>query len=115
MRNLALAAAGIAMALTLAGGAQQFLSPLQAAAALADGKPWTGRRPNGETMHLTLRPDGTGRFEGPVSREIAWIVQLETICLQIGFPIGSKCIRLSPRGQGYDAYEDDALAFTLSR
>jgi putative ABC transport system ATP-binding protein len=90
--------------------------PLPAAVAvLADGRPWVARRAGGAETRLTLRPDGTGRIEGPASRDVSWATQGEDICIAFGFPMGRHCIRLRRNGAGLAAYEAGQLAFTLDR
>lgn len=113
-RALALAAL-LAASVSVATAGDGYLPVDEALAALADGRPWTARRPDGEIVRLTLRPDGTGRFEGPVTRAVTWSVRQAEICIVIGFPMGSRCLRLVRRAEGFDAHEAGRLAFALSR
>lgn len=92
-----------------------YLSATEAVAALADGQPWAGTRPDGGQMRLTLHPNGTGRFEGPVTRGITWSVQGQEICIAIGLPVGTRCLRFLRHGQGFGAHEAGEPAFILSR
>lgn len=92
-----------------------FMPIREAVAMIADGNSWTGTRPNGETMRLTLRPDRTGRFDGPISRDVTWATQGEALCIAFGLPIGSRCLRFVRRGQGIHAHDHSGFAFSLSR
>jgi len=94
---------------------QGFLPAPAAVRIVADGQPWTGRRPGGETVRLTLRPDGSGRFEGPLTREATWSVQEDAICIAFGFPLGTKCVRFLRQGAELVAHEGSEIAFILSR
>ena len=98
-----------------AAAGQDFLSAAAAAQVLADGHAWTGRRPGGAEVRLTLRPDGTGRFEGPLTRETRWAVRDDAICIVFGIPLGTKCVRFERRGGAFVAHEGDVVAFILSR
>jgi hypothetical protein len=92
-----------------------YLPVTEAVAALADGRPWAGTRPDGGQVRLTLQPNGTGRFEGPVTRAITWSVQGQEICIAIGLPVGTRCLRFLRHGPGFAAHEAGEPAFTLSR
>lgn len=106
-----------AVLLGIAGPAagQDFLSAAAAVRTLADGQAWTGRRPGGAAVRLTLRPDGTGRFEGPLTRETRWAIRDDAICIAFGVPLGTKCVRFQRRGSEFVAHEGDDVAFILSR
>lgn len=95
--------------------ASEFLPVQAAVVALADGRSWTTRRPGGDAVELTLRPDGTGRLVGPVVRDAHWTVRGEEICIALGFPMGTRCIRLRRESGGFAAHEAGRLVFTLSR
>ena len=113
--------AAVLLALLLAPAppaqAQQasYLPVTEAVAALADGQPWAGTRLDGGQVRLTIHPNGTGRFEGPVTRAITWSLQGQEICIAIGLPIGTRCLRFLRHGPGFAAHEAGAPAFTLSR
>lgn len=95
--------------------AQDLLPAADAVRQVADGRPWNGHRPGGDDVRLTLRPDGTGRFEGPLTRDVTWTARDDVICIAIGFPLGTKCLGFQRRGDGLVAYEGRAVAFVLSR
>ena len=113
------AAAILALLLAPAPPAQaqqaSYLPVAEAVSALADGQPWAGTRPDGGMVRLTLHPNGIGRFEGPVTRAITWSVRGQEICIAIGLPIGTRCLRFLRHGQGFAAHEAGEPAFTLSR
>lgn len=92
-----------------------FLSAAAAVQILADGQAWSGHRSGGAAVRLTLRPDGTGRFEGPLTRDVRWAVREGAICIAFGIPLGTKCVRFERRGAEFIAHEGDAIAFILSR
>lgn len=79
MRDRALAAFVATLALGTPAAGKDYLPAALAVAALADGRSWTGQRPGGASVRLTLRRDGSGRFEGPLTRETRWTVQGEAI------------------------------------
>lgn len=112
---LALCANLLSLSLAPPARAEDDLPLVAAVAVLADGMPWVARRAGGAEIRLTLRPDGTGRIERPVSREVSWAAQGEDICIAFGFPMGRRCIRLRRNGAGLAAHEDGQLAFTLNR
>lgn len=112
-RFLIAAAIPLCIAGPAAGG--DFLSAAVAVQILADGQAWTGHRPGGPAVRLTLRPDGTGRFEGPLTRETQWAIRDGAICIAFGIPLGTKCVRFERRGGAFVAHEGDAVAFILSR
>ena len=106
----------LAAALVCGGPVQgQTLRAADAMPLLADGRPWTGTRPDGEVVRITFQPDGTGRFEGPITRSITWTVRGEETCLHLGFPMGTKCVRFRRNGARFEAFEGAEPTFTLSR
>ena len=98
-----------------AEGVEPLLTPSAALALLADGRPWNGTRPDGGRVKMTFNKDGTGRFEGPITRPLHWAAQGEEVCLALGFPLGEKCVRFAGSAAALRAYEGGTLAFTLRR
>ncbi len=92
-----------------------FLPAPEAVRLLADGKPWTAMRSDGERVTLTLAADGSGRFVGPFSRDITWRLQGEALCIRIGFPLGGKCLRFRRVAAGLQAFDGEAPDLLLSR
>lgn len=92
-----------------------YLPVADAVAAIADGKPWAGTRPDGGPVRLTLHANGSGRFEGPVTRDITWAIRGEELCIALGLPLGSRCLRFRRQGHGFAAHAAGEPAFTLSR
>jgi hypothetical protein len=95
--------------------AQDLIPVADAVRLVADGRPWNGQRPGGDAIRLTLRPDGTGRFEGPLTRDVTWDVRDGALCIVIGFPLGTKCLGFERRGRELTAYEGRSVAFVLFR
>lgn len=79
-------------AVVTARAAEATLAPAAAVATLADGKPWLARPQSGPEARLTLNPDGTGRFEGPMSFSASWAVKGRDICITVG-PLATKCLQ----------------------
>lgn len=98
----------------VAARADPFLPPADAARLLADGRPWNGVRADGDHVRLTLSADGTGRFEGPMTRAMTWAVQGDAVCIRIGFPLGTKCLRFRRAGAGLQAFDGDTPDLLLS-
>jgi hypothetical protein len=94
--------------------AQDFLTPREAAAAVADGRPWSALTSEGQPARLTLNPDGTGRFEGPVTLGVGWTIRGEEICLRLGV-IRTRCLRFQPIPGGYEAWAEGARDLRLTR
>jgi hypothetical protein len=92
-----------------------FLSAPDAVKQVADGKPWTGLRKGGKTVRMTINPDKTFVFEGPMTIEDAWFLRGEEICLKMGIFLGDKCLRFAPADKGFDAFEDGEPVFSLTR
>lgn len=115
LQRQAIFAAAVAVALTGGEAADPSLPAAEAVRVLADGKPWNGTRSDGDHVQLTFNPDGTGRFQGPVTRPITWKAGPEEICIQLGFPMGDKCLRFRRRGATLQAFLGDDLDMTFSR
>lgn len=91
-----------------------FMPPRQAIEVLMDGQPWNARSSSGRNARITLKQDGTGTFEGPVTFSIKWEVRGQDICLILGFP-GTKCTRFQPVQNGYAGFVNGKLDLTFSR
>lgn len=109
----ALASAVLSLSSLAAG--QQYMATKEVASALADGKPWTGQRPSGDQVKITFNKEGSGRFEGPITKSITWAVQNDEFCIVFGIPMGTKCLRFQTAQNGFAAFEKGAPAFTFSR
>lgn len=94
--------------------AQAFLPPEDAVAAVADGRPWAALNAEGRAASLTLNPDGTGRFAGPMTVGLTWAIQGDAICLRLG-GIRTRCLRFRPVAGGFEAWYDGARDLRLSR
>lgn len=94
--------------------AASFLTPAQALEAVIDDKPWSVVTSDGKRAQLTLRKDGGGRFEGPITVSAAWEVKGEEICVRLSLA-GTKCLRFSPAPGGYEAWQAGKLDLTLTR
>jgi hypothetical protein len=81
---------------------------------VADGQPWAALMPEGRRAEITLLPDGTGRFRGPLSLSVAWRVAGENLCLEISIA-GTKCLRFRAIGGGFQAYADGKPDLALMR
>src|SRR5579875_1589855 len=107
-------AAVLGVLISGAAQADSFLPAPDAARLLADGKPWNGIRGDGDHVRLTFNADGTGRFEGPISRSVTWSVQGDAVCVRIGFPLGAKCLRFRRSGASLQAFDGDAPDLLLT-
>lgn len=94
--------------------AEEFMSAVQAARFLADGRPWTATLPEGKTARLTFNPDGTGSFEGPVTLSSGWSVKGSQFCVDMSFA-GKRCLRFKPIKNGLQAYQGDTADLRLTR
>lgn len=94
--------------------AQQFLAAPHAVRIVADGKPWFAVPDAGPQARLTLSPDGTGVFDGPMKIATTWQIKGEEICLNLQ-GIGVKCLRFVQTQTGFNGFEGRKLSITLSR
>jgi hypothetical protein len=91
-----------------------YLPVAAAAERLADGRPWAALTPEGRRAEITLQPDGTGRFRGPLTLSVAWRVAGENLCLDISIA-GTKCLRFRAIDGGLQAYADGKPDLALTR
>ena len=94
--------------------AANFLTPAQALEAVIDDKAWSVVTSDGKRAQLTLRKDGSGRFEGPITVNASWEVKGEEICVRLSLA-GTKCLRFSPAPRGFEAWQAGKLDLTLTR
>jgi hypothetical protein len=92
-----------------------FLTAPEATKSVADGKAWTGKRKGGETVRITINPDKTFVFDGPMTISDTWFLRGDELCLRMGLFLGDKCLRFAPNAGGFDAYEDEEFVFALTR
>jgi hypothetical protein len=90
------------------------LSPQQAAAVLADGRPWEARPASGPPARLTLNPGGTGKLDGMMSFPVSWAIRGPSLCLVIG-PMGTKCLGFRAVSGGYEGLIEGRRDILLSR
>ncbi len=91
-----------------------FLTTDAAITRIVDGKPWTAVAADGVRAKLTLFPDGTGTFEGPLTMSAAWYAEAGTFCVRIRMA-GTKCLRFRQVGGKLEGYAGSTLDLTLSR
>lgn len=99
----------------LAGGIGQ--SALAGSAAVvADGAAWSMIGQNGRSARLTLHPDGTGIMRaGPFSMPTSWWPQQSGgLCLE-NQRMGTRCITLVAKPDGYDGLSDGVVVMRLRR
>jgi hypothetical protein len=94
---------------------KSFLPPQQAAAVLADGVPWSALAPDGKTMKVTLKRDGTGSIRGPMpfALSVTWTVEHEAVCFD--GKMGRKCLRFSMAAGGLQGWDGDKPDLKFSR
>jgi hypothetical protein len=90
------------------------MAPSEAVKAIVDGRPWSAVPAGGPSAKITLKKDGTGTFEGPLTLSINWEVRGQEFCLILGFP-GTKCVRFQRVENGFEGYAGGKLDLTLSR
>ncbi|MDJ0626725.1 MAG: hypothetical protein QNJ44_00585 [Rhodobacter sp.] len=86
-------------------------------ATIADGAPWAATAPNGQSLTLTLDPDGSGKMSrGVLSRRVSWSSKGGMICLS-GLPRsdGPACLAPVAIEGGYRLTGDNGLVLSLSR
>ncbi|NKQ85621.1 hypothetical protein [Rhizobium ruizarguesonis] len=95
--------------------AQAYVSPQKAAAILADGQPWSALAPNGKTLKVILKKDGTGSIRGPVpfALSITWAVQGDAMCL--AGKMGTRCLRFREISGGLQGWDGDKPDLKFSR
>lgn len=94
--------------------AQEFLSSREVATKLADGKPWNGQV-GSKTMKITFNANGSGQLDEPMNKSMSWAVLNDQLCIEFGFPIGTKCLRFRQAAKGYDSFEGNAPSISFSR
>jgi hypothetical protein len=94
---------------------QAFLSPQKAAALLADGQPWSALAPDGKTLKVILKKDGTGSIRGPLpfALSITWSVQGDAMC--IAGKMGTRCLRFREISGGLQGWDGDKPDLKFSR
>jgi hypothetical protein len=86
------------------------------ASALADGKPWGFRVPDGKTGTFIFHKDGTGQMtSGSFNLKIKWRVDGERFCIAMGLLLGTKCLSANHIRGGYQTLESGKNAFTFTR
>ena len=93
---------------------EAYLPVARAVELVADGQPWAAVASEGRRAEITLQPDGTGRFRGPLALSVAWRVAGEDLCLDISI-VGTKCLRFRQIDGGYQAYADGKPDLALTR
>ncbi|ACP23068.1 hypothetical protein NGR_b16170 (plasmid) [Sinorhizobium fredii NGR234] len=94
---------------------KSFLPPQQAAAVLADGQPWSALAPDGKTLKVTLKKDGTGSIRGPLpfTLSVTWAVKGDGVC--IDGRMGTRCLRFSEVAGGLQGWDGDRPDLKFSR
>jgi hypothetical protein len=110
----ALAAVAAAAPVWPLGADDGYLPVAAVVARLTDGQPWAALTPEGRRAEITLLPDGTGRFRGPLTLSVAWRVAGENLCLDISIA-GTKCLRFRAIESGLQAYADGKPDLALTR
>jgi len=85
--------------------------------AIADGEPWDATAPNGQSLKLTLNPDGTARMSaGLMSSRMTRPESAGRICLN-GLPRadGPACTTPSPVRAGYQLTGEGERAWAPRR
>ena len=114
LRPLGAALALLTIAAPRAMAAQDYLPIDEAVALLADSRPWAVSAPDGMRAKLTLRPDGSGVFDGPITMKVTWRPSGQDLCIRIG-AIGNKCLRFVRAGDAIQAYADGKPDLSLLR
>lgn len=82
---------------------------------VADGRAWAFMGENGREGRLTLKPDGTGKMKsGLMSMSTSWQAMPGGFCMKARM-MGERCVELAKSNNGFIAYQDGKVAFTLSR
>ncbi|MBD9597432.1 hypothetical protein IB270_31870 [Ensifer sp. ENS05] len=115
IRLAAMCVATLAAEVTFAASTQTFLQPQQVAAVLADGQPWSAHTPDGKTLKVTLKTDGTGSIRGPLpfTLSVTWAVNGEALC--INGRMGTRCLRFSKVSGGLQGWDGDKPDLRFSR
>ncbi|AWI56998.1 hypothetical protein [Sinorhizobium fredii] len=100
---------------SIAAEGQAFLPPEQAAAVLADGQPWSALAPDGKTLKVTLKKDGTGSIRGPLpfTLSVTWTVKGDGVC--INGKMGTRCLRFNEVAGGLQGWDGDKPDLKFSR
>lgn len=104
---------GIAMFGAVAA-AETFLPPANAVKLLADGRPWSAVTADNRQARMTLRPDGTGSFEGPFTLPVAWSIKGQDVCFALGI-VGTKCLRFRRIDGGLEGWQGAVADLKLTR
>ena len=115
LRLTAMCVALLATSPSFAAEGQTFLPPQQAAAVLADGMPWSALDPDGKTLKVTLKKDGTGSIRGPLpfALSVTWAVKGDGVC--INGRMGTRCLRFSEVAGGLQGWDGDRPDLKFSR
>lgn len=111
----AMCGALLATGTTFAQEGKPFLPAPQVASILADGQPWSALAPDGKTLKMTLKKDGTGSIKGPMpfALSVTWTVKGEAVCFN--GKMGIKCLRFSETAGGFQGWDGDKLDLKFSR
>ncbi|ASY58471.1 hypothetical protein [Sinorhizobium sp. CCBAU 05631] len=115
LRVAAVCGAILAASPTFAAEGQAFLPPQQAAAVLADGQAWSALAPDGKTLKITLKKDGTGSIRGPLpfTLSVTWAIKGDGVC--INGRMGTRCLRFSEVAGGLQGWDGDKPDLKFSR
>jgi len=115
LRLAALCGALLAASTALAQDGKPFLPTQQVAAVLADGQPWSALAPDGKTLKVTLKKDGTGSIKGPMpfTLSLTWGVKGDAMC--INGKMGTKCLRFRQVAGGFQGWDGDKPDLKFSR
>lgn len=95
-----------------------YVASVEAARALpplVDGTPWHVKSPDGMSLEMTFRPDGTGQIKiGLISKDITWAMDGENFCIG-GLPVGTICMALSIEGAAVIGNSPDGKRLVFSR
>lgn len=103
--------AAFALLVAISGSTAQAAPPPP----LVDGAPWQAKAPNGRTVKMTFRADGSGdvRF-GPITRRLTWSMKDDAFCIH-GLPSGDNCMILSTSGKAMVGTSRDGKQVVFSR
>ncbi len=82
---------------------------------VADGRPWVFKAAAGRAGKLTLHPDGTGTMRaGFMKLNASWRRVPGGFCMKSRMT-GERCVSLRRLPNGFSAYNQNTLKFTLTR
>ena len=110
-----LTAALIAMQPTSATAAPTYLSRADVVADLVDGQLWTMTNSDGRNGRIRFNDDGTGAIESPIKRRIKWTIEGNTLCMRMGFMLGTRCFQAMRSGSGFQGYTKGKTSVRFTR